>query len=82
MVLMSSTPIKQRKKSFISDLIKHKVFRNSIIVLTSRPTATISLHDRVDGRVEILGFAQEERDKYISDSLDSPEQRKQLQDYL
>ena len=75
-------PIKLRKKSFIADLIKGKVFHNCIVVLTSRPTATISLHDKVDRRVEILGFAQEERDQYISDSLDSPEQRRQLQDYL
>ena len=75
-------PSKLRKKSLIADLIKGKIFHNSIVVLTSRPTATISLHDKVDRRVEILGFAQEERDKYISDSLDSPEQRKVLQDYL
>ena len=75
-------PIKLRKKSFIADIIKGKVFRNCIVVLTSRPTATLSLHDKVDRRVEILGFAQEERDKYISKSLDSPEQQKQLQDYL
>ena len=75
-------PIKLRKKSFIADLIKGKVFYNSIVVVTSRPTATISLHDKVDRRVEILGFAQKERDIYISDSLDSPEQGKQLQDYL
>ena len=51
-------------------------------MLTSRPTATISLHDKVDRRVEILGFAQKERDAYISDSLDSPEQAEKLQDYL
>ena len=51
-------------------------------MLTSRPTATIFLHDKVDRRVEILGFAQEERDKYISESLDSLEQGRQLQDYL
>ena len=75
-------PIKLHKKSFIADLIKGKVFHNYIVVLTSRPTATIYLHDKVDRRVEILGFAQEERDQYISDSLDSPEQRRQLQDYL
>ena len=75
-------PIQLRKKSFIADIIEGKVFHNSIVVLTSRPTATLSLHDKVDRRVEILGFAQEERDKYISESLDSPEQRKQLQDYL
>ena len=75
-------PIKLRKKSFIANLIKGKVFHDSIVVITSRPTATINLHDKVDQRVEILGFAQEERDKYISDSLESPDQRKELQDYL
>ena len=75
-------PIKLRKKSFIANIIKGKVFHKCIRVLTSRPTATLSLHDKVDRRVEILGFAQEERDKYISESLDSPEQKKQLQDYL
>ena len=75
-------PIELREKSFIADLIKDKVFCNSIVVLTSRPIATVSLHDKVDRRVEILGFAQEERDKYIIDSLESPEKIKQLQDYL
>ena len=75
-------PASLRKKSFIANLIKGKVFHNFIVVLTSRPTATISLHNKVDRRVEILGFAQEERDKYISVSLCSSEQRKKLQDYL
>ena len=75
-------PIKLRKRSFIADVIKGKVFHNCTIVLTSRPTATINLHGIVDRRVEILGFAQEDRDKYICESLDSPEQRKQIQDYL
>ena len=75
-------PTKLRKRSFIADLIKGKVFHNCIVVLTSRPTATIYLHDKVDRRIEILGFAQEERDKYISESLDSIDQRRQLHDYL
>ena len=75
-------PIQLRKRSFIADLIRGKVFHNCTIVLTSRPNATINLHDKVDRRVEILGFAQEERDVYISESLESPKQRKQLQGYL
>ena len=75
-------PIELRKRSFIAKLIKGKVFHNLVVVLTSRPTATIKLHDIADRRVEILGFAQEDRDKYISDSLDSPKQIKLLQDYL
>ena len=75
-------PASLRTKSFIASLINGKVFHNCIVVLTSRPTATISLHSKVDRRVEILGFAQKERDEYISASLESPEQRKKLQDYL
>ena len=64
------------------ELIKNKVFRNCFIILTSRPTATIDLHDKVDRRIEILGFTQKERDKYILGSLDSPAKEKELQDYL
>ena len=75
-------PIQLRKRSFIADLIRGRVFHNCTIVLTSRPNATINLHDKVDRRVEILGFSQEERDIYISESLESLEQRKQLQGYL
>ena len=75
-------PIQLHKRSFIADLIRGRVFHNYTVVLTSRPNATINLHDKVDQRVEILGFAQEERDKYISESLESSEQRKQLQGYL
>ena len=75
-------PIQLRKRSFIADIIRGRVFHNCTIVLTSRPTATIKLHSQADRRVEILGFAQEERDKYICESLDSPEQRKQIQDFL
>ena len=75
-------PVQLRNNSFIASLIQGKVFHNSIIILTSRPTATISLHDKADRRVEILGFTQEDRDRYITESLDLPEQKSQLHDYL
>ncbi|XP_065900184.1 NACHT, LRR and PYD domains-containing protein 3-like [Dysidea avara] len=72
-----------RKKSFIADLIKGKIFPNSIVVVTSRPTATMHLHDMVDRRIEILGFAQEEREKYIMESLkEMPDKQEQLKVYL
>ena len=56
-------------KSFIAKIIKGKIFSNAIVVVTSRPTATVHLHDLVDRRIEILGFAQKERDEYITSSL-------------
>jgi len=56
------------KDSFITNIIKgiEIIFKQSIIVFTSRPTATLSLHTVVDRRIEILGFAKEDRDRYIS----------------
>ena len=44
-------------------------FYRSVVVVTSRPTATLILCKTVDRRVEILVFAPEERDKLISLSL-------------
>ena len=80
-------PVALQKKSFITNLIKGdgdgKMFRNSTIVVTARPTATLFLHCVVDRRIEILGFPREERDKYISFSLsDSLDKIHNLHKYL
>ena len=60
----------KRSKSFISDIISRKVLQLSSLVITSRPTASAGLHAFVDRRVEILGFAKEDRIKYIQQSLE------------
>ena len=81
-------PVALQKKSFITDFIKgtitnKKIFLKSLIVLTSRPTATLFLHDRVDRRIEILGFPKEERDDYILMSLKNSHAKKhKLDKYL
>ena len=80
-------PIELQKNSFITNLITGKrdggMFRNSTIVVTSRPTATLFLHHLVDRRIEILGFPKEEREKYISFSLrNSLDKQKELEEYL
>ena len=67
-------PVTLQEKSFITSIItreRHvcKDFNNLTIVVTSRPTATLSLHRVIDRRIEILGFAKEERDRYISLSV-------------
>ena len=52
-------------------------------MITSRPTATVSLYDRVDRRIDILGLPKEERDKYISQEFsNSPEKEIELTKYL
>ena len=66
-------PVALQKESFVTKLIKGendgRMFCNSAVVVTSRPTATLFLHRVVDRRIEILGFPREERDRYIAFSL-------------
>ena len=72
-----------QKKSFIVDIINGVVLPEAIVVITSRPTATVSLHDRVDRRIDILGLPKEERDKYIALTFrNSPEKKEELNKYL
>ena len=80
-------PVALQKDSFITDLIKckniGKLFCNSAIVVTSRPTATLCLHYVVERRIEILGFPKKERDKYVALSLgDSPDKIQRFNKYL
>ena len=76
-------PASLQKDSFIVNIINGTVFSEAIVVITSRPTATVSLHDRVDRRIDILGLPKEERDKYISQVFsDSPEKELELAKYL
>ena len=68
---------------FILKLVKDKLFPKAVMICTSRPTVSLDLHGHVDRRIEILGFAKEERDKYIAMSLsDSPDKNTKLQKFL
>jgi len=81
-------PASAHSKSFIEILMeKNKelglVVYKSTVVVTSRPSDTLFLHEIVDRRIEILGFAKEERENYISLSLKNfPIEKQELQTYL
>ena len=80
-------PVALQENSFIADLVKGvrdgEMFFNSAVIITSRPTATLFLHNIVDRRIEILGFPREERDRYISFSLgESLDKKHDLEKYL
>ena len=49
-----------QENSLIVDIINRAVLPEAIVVITSRPTATVSLHDQVDRRIDILGLPKEE----------------------
>ena len=76
-------PSSLQHSSLIVDIIRGEVLHKAMVVVTSRPTATVSLHDHVDRRIDILGFAKEEREQYIIESLsDCPEKKNELFKYL
>ena len=76
-------PTPLQKNSFIVDIIKGLFLPKAIVVVTSRPTATVSLHDQVDRRIDILGLPKEEREKYISQVFSKlPEKKDKLDKYL
>ena len=76
-------PSSLQHSSLIVDIIRGEILHKAMVVVTSRPTATVSLHDHVDRRIDILGFAKEEREQYITQSLsDCPERKDELFSYL
>ena len=76
-------PSSLQHSSLIVDIIRGEILHKAMVVVTSRPTATVSLHDHVDRRIDILGFAKEEREQYITQSLsDCAETKDELFSYL
>ena len=69
-----------QRHSFIVDIINGVILPEAIVVITSRPTTTVSLHDRVDRRIDILGLPKEEREKYISQTFSNLSDKKDALD--
>ena len=76
-------PSDSKLKGFIDKLVEGKRLPMCMVVITSRPTASLLLRQLVNQRIEILGLAKKEQDQYISESLkQSPEKLIKLQEYL
>ena len=80
-------PEEMRKNttSFFISLIHQECndLRKSMVVITSRLTVSVELHNRVDRRVEILGFTEDNRKAYITQALeDNTEGANKLLNYL
>ena len=76
-------PSNSKLKGFIDKLVEGKRLPMCMVVITSRPTASLLLRQLVNQRIEILGLAKKEQDQYISESLkQSPEKIIRLQKYL
>ena len=72
-----------KTKSIIIDIINRRVLAKCCLVITSRPTASSSLHNIVNCRVEIVGFTEEDRLDYIKTALKNCDEKvKALRHYL
>ena len=64
-------PEEIRSNSFLSKMMTRSIAEMPFckVVITSRPHISGHLHDKVDLRIEILGFTNEDRKTYIVDAL-------------
>ena len=63
-------PENLQQNGFISDIVWCKRMCKRGLVLTSRPHVSAHLHQWFDRRIDILGFTKEDRQNYISSSLE------------
>ncbi|XP_065915925.1 protein NLRC3-like [Dysidea avara] len=72
-----------QKDSLITSILKRKVLPHCGLVVSSRPHASVKLRQQATIKVDILGFAKEERKLYIEQSLKGqPQAVKELTEYL
>jgi len=72
-----------QKDSLITSILKRKVLPHCGLVVSSRPHSSVRLRQLANVRVDILGFAKEERKLYIEQSLKGqPHAVKELTQYL
>ena len=76
-------PDNLQKDSLVADILKRKVLPHCGLVVSSRPHASVRLRQQATVRVDILGFAKEERKLHINQSLKGqPHAIKELTEYL
>ena len=76
-------PPNHRQRSFIVDLLEHRVLPACSIVVSSRPHVTMHLRENISCQVEILGFSKEDQQHFIEESLkNQPDKISLLKQYL
>ena len=76
-------PMELRENSLIASIINRQVLPECGLVVSSRPHASLCLHNKASLRVDILGFTEIEREHFIAQSLKKqPQKVSQLMSYL
>jgi len=72
-----------QKESLITSILKRQVLPYCGLVVSSRPHASVKLRQQATVKVDILGFAKEERILHIEQSLkEQPHAVKEITEYL
>ena len=72
-----------RKSSFIAKILNRRVLPHCGLVVSSRPHASVHLRKKASVRIDIVGFTEQERQRYIEQSVKgNPHQIKELTQYL
>lgn len=91
---LDELPTDMRHKGFLIDLIKKKVLPDSMVVVTSRPSAANELvlscytcsshsHSRMIPKcIELMGFTRENVEAYVSDIFSDPETVESFKEYI
>ena len=71
------------QNSLIADILNREVLPNCGIVVSSRPHASVYLQEQADVRVDILGFTEADRKRFIQQALKGqPKKIQELTNYL
>ena len=58
-------PEELQERSLVADILNGKTLPQSSFIITSRPRASAPLHDKIDRRIEVSGFGEEEIEQFI-----------------
>ena len=58
-------PEELQEISLVADILNGKILPQSSFIITSRPRASVPLHDKIDRRIEVSGFREEEIEQFI-----------------
>lgn len=75
-------PNDMQKEGLIAAILKREALPECGIVVSSRPHASENLRKSATLMVDILGFTEIEREKFINESVRGPSKAKELNEYL
>lgn len=76
-------PLNMKEDSLIASIINHQLFPDSSLIISSRPHASVHLRQQATCRVDVLGFTEDEKKRYIQSSLKGrPQAIAELSQYL